>query len=53
MAVVLLALSNGLAVETEIDPAAVPADLLGRVLTLIAGDAVAKVQSPASRRADR
>ena len=53
MAVVLLALSNGLAVETEIDPDAVPADLLGRVLTLIAGDAVAKVQSAASRGADR
>jgi AcrR family transcriptional regulator len=51
MAVVLLALSNGLAVETEIDPDAVPADLLGRVLTLIAGDAVATVQSAAERGA--
>jgi AcrR family transcriptional regulator len=49
MAVVLLALSNGLAVETDIDPEAVPADLLGRVLTLIAGDAVAKIQAAARR----
>ncbi|MBB1152581.1 MULTISPECIES: TetR/AcrR family transcriptional regulator [Amycolatopsis] len=44
-AVVLLALSNGLAVEADIDDEAVPDGLLGRVLTLIAGDAVAKVQA--------
>ncbi|MGH3358852.1 MAG: TetR/AcrR family transcriptional regulator [Nocardioidaceae bacterium] len=37
LAVVLLALSNGLAVESEIDPDGVPDDLLGRVLGLIAG----------------
>lgn len=53
MAVVLLALSNGLAVETEIDPDGVPTDLLGRVLTLIAGDAVAAVQAAARRPANR
>ncbi|MFD2466363.1 TetR/AcrR family transcriptional regulator [Amycolatopsis silviterrae] len=47
-AVVLLALSNGLAVEADIDDEAVPDGLLGRVLTLIAGDAVAKVQAAAS-----
>ncbi|WP_323746892.1 TetR family transcriptional regulator [Catenulispora pinisilvae] len=40
MATVMLALSNGLAVEADIDPDAVPEDLLGRVLLLIAGDAV-------------
>jgi len=44
-AVVLLALSNGLAVESQIDPEAVPDNLLARVLTLIAGDAVAVVRS--------
>ena len=49
MAVVLLALSNGLAVEGEIDPEAVPADLLGRVLTLIAGDAVSRVRDASTR----
>jgi AcrR family transcriptional regulator len=38
MAIVLLALSNGLAIETDIDPEGVPGELLGRVLTLIAGD---------------
>jgi AcrR family transcriptional regulator len=38
-AAVLLALSNGLAVESDIDPEGVPDDLLGRVLMLIAGDA--------------
>ncbi|SEO66980.1 TetR/AcrR family transcriptional regulator [Amycolatopsis saalfeldensis] len=46
-AVILLALSNGLAVESDIDDEAVPDDLLGRVLTLIAGEAVAKVRSAA------
>ncbi|WP_326566279.1 TetR family transcriptional regulator [Amycolatopsis rhabdoformis] len=46
-AVILLALSNGLAVESSIDEEAVPDDLLGRVLTLIAGDAVAAVRSAA------
>ena len=49
MATVLLALSNGLAVETDIDPDGVPADLLGRVLVLIAGDAVTKVTEAAAR----
>jgi hypothetical protein len=49
MAVVLLALSNGLAVESQIDPDAVPADLLGRVLGLIAGDVVTEVQQAAAR----
>ena len=38
MATVMLALSNGLAVEAAIDPDAVPDDLLGRVLILIAGE---------------
>ncbi|QRP47013.1 TetR/AcrR family transcriptional regulator [Amycolatopsis sp. FDAARGOS 1241] len=47
LAVVLLALSNGLAVEADIDEEAVPEGLLGRVLTLIAGEAVAKVRSAA------
>ncbi|MDT8911362.1 TetR family transcriptional regulator [Amycolatopsis sp. PS_44_ISF1] len=46
-AVIMLALSNGLAVESDIDEEAVPDDLLGRVLTLIAADAVAKVRSAA------
>ncbi|MEZ0107454.1 AcrR family transcriptional regulator [Catenulispora sp. EB89] len=41
MATVMLALSNGLAVEAAIDPDAVPDDLLGRVLVLIAGDSAA------------
>ena len=49
LAVVLLALSNGLAVEAEIDDEAVPDGLLGRVLALIAGDAVAKIRSIAER----
>jgi AcrR family transcriptional regulator len=40
LAVVLLALSNGLGVETDIDPDGVPDDLLARVLTLIVGDSV-------------
>lgn len=48
-AVVILALSNGLGVEAEIDPGGVPDDLLARVLTLIAGDAVAAVQEAAAR----
>ena len=41
LATVFLALSNGLAVEADIDPEGVPEDLLGRVLTLIIGDALA------------
>ena len=53
MAVVLLALSNGLAVESDIDPAGVAADLFGRVITLIAGDAVTAVQEAASRAGSR
>jgi AcrR family transcriptional regulator len=48
-AIVLLALSNGLGVESDIDPDGVPDDLLARVLTLIAGDAVAAVQDAAAR----
>ena len=44
-AAVLLGLSNGLAMESHIDPEAVPDDLMGRVLTLLAGDAMAKVQA--------
>lgn len=47
MAVVLLALSNGFAVESGIDPDGVPDDLLPRVLNLIAGDALAAVQAAA------
>lgn len=35
LAAVLFALGNGLAVESAIDPAAVPDDLFGRVLTLL------------------
>jgi AcrR family transcriptional regulator len=49
LAVVILALSNGLGVETDIDPGGVPDDLLARVLTLIVGDAVAQVQEAAAR----
>lgn len=49
LAVVLLALSNGLAVEADIDEEAVPPGLLGTVLTLIAGDAVAKIRSVAEQ----
>lgn len=37
LAVTMLALSNGLALEASIDPSAVPADLLGRVIALLAG----------------
>jgi AcrR family transcriptional regulator len=48
-AVVLLALSNGLGVESDIDPDGVPDDLLARVLTLIVGDAVTAVQDAAAR----
>lgn len=51
MAIVLLALSNGLAVEAGIDPEAVPDDLLGRVLMLIAGDAVEAAATDSGRRA--
>ncbi|MEJ7635083.1 TetR family transcriptional regulator [Aeromicrobium sp.] len=40
MAVLLFALSNGLAVESGIDPDAVPDDLLGKVLTLLAPEAI-------------
>lgn len=47
LATVVLALSNGLAVETAIDPDGVPDDLLGRVLTLIAGDAMDKIRAAA------
>ncbi|WP_236791588.1 TetR/AcrR family transcriptional regulator [Amycolatopsis sp. GM8] len=47
LAVILLALSNGLAVESGIDEEAVPDGLLGTVLALIAGDAVAKIRSAA------
>lgn len=36
-AVVILALSNGLAIEGLLDPEAVPADLLGRVLSRLVG----------------
>lgn len=50
-ALVLLALSNGLGVESSIDPDGVPDDLLARVLTLIAGDAVTTVQDAAARAA--
>jgi AcrR family transcriptional regulator len=46
MATVMLALSNGLAVEADIDPEGVPEDLLGRVLLLIAGDAVRSDRTP-------
>ncbi|SHK16128.1 transcriptional regulator, TetR family [Pseudonocardia thermophila] len=37
LAVVLFALSNGLAVESGIDPPAVPDELFGKVLLLLAG----------------
>ncbi|MGH3739614.1 MAG: TetR/AcrR family transcriptional regulator [Micromonosporaceae bacterium] len=36
-AVVVLALSNGFAVESGLDPGAVPEDLFGRVLAVLAG----------------
>jgi AcrR family transcriptional regulator len=51
LAVTILALSNGLGVESDIDPDGIPEDLLARVLTLIAGDAVAEVQAAAARAA--
>lgn len=51
LATVFLALSNGLAVEADIDPDGVPEDLLGRVLTLVVGDALAGTQG--SERVDR
>ncbi|MGJ9422246.1 TetR/AcrR family transcriptional regulator [Aeromicrobium sp. CF3.5] len=37
LATLLMALSNGLAIERHADPSSVPDDLLGRVLTLIIG----------------
>jgi hypothetical protein len=37
MATVLFALSNGLAVESGIDPDVVPEELFGKVLVLLAG----------------
>lgn len=40
VAVLFFALSNGLAVESGIDPDAVPDDLLAKVLSLIAPDAI-------------
>lgn len=49
-ATVLLALSNGLGVESDIDPEGVPEDLLARVLTLIVGDAVETVRDAAARQ---
>lgn len=52
LAVVILALSNGLAVEGDIDSEAVPDDLLAQVLTLIAGDAVGRVRDAAARVLD-
>lgn len=42
LAVVLFALSNGLAVESGIDPEAVPDDLLPRVMVLLGGSAVSR-----------
>jgi len=53
LAIVLLALSNGLGVESDIDPDGVPDDLLARVLTMIIGDAVAAVQDAAARAGAR
>lgn len=38
LATLLMALSNGLALERQIDPAGVPDDLFGRVLALVVGD---------------
>ncbi|MCW2786382.1 MAG: TetR family transcriptional regulator [Marmoricola sp.] len=49
LAIVFLALSNGMAVESDIDPGGVPDDLLARVLTLIAGDAVVALREAAAR----
>lgn len=40
MAVLLFALGNGLAVESGIDPDAVPDDLMAKVLSLITPDAI-------------
>jgi len=51
LAVIFLALSNGLAVESDIDPTGVADDLLGRVLGLVFGDAVTR--SPRPHRANR
>ncbi|MDP9094061.1 MAG: hypothetical protein M3N95_14300 [Actinomycetota bacterium] len=45
-AAVLLALSNGLAGESEIDPEGIPDDLPGRVLMLIAGEPSSPRVSP-------
>lgn len=53
LATVLLDLSHGLAVETAIDPDGVPDDLLGRVLTLIAGDAMDEIRAAAVLPAGR
>jgi AcrR family transcriptional regulator len=43
LSTVFFALSNGLAVESGIDPDGVPDDLLGRVLALLVGDAMAQI----------
>jgi AcrR family transcriptional regulator len=50
MAVVLFALSNGLAVESGMDPGAVPDDLLPRVMVLLGGDAVRQARGGRRRR---
>ena len=49
MATIMLALSNGLAVEADIDPDGVPDDLLGRVLVLIADGAFTDAAEPRRR----
>lgn len=51
LAVVLFAISNGLGIEAGIDSEAVPDELFGRVLTLIARDFVAAAQrSPGAQQ---
>ncbi len=45
LAIVLMALANGLAMERMVAPDDVPADLLGQVLALVMGDATTPGQS--------
>jgi len=48
LAVVFIALSNGMGVEAGIDPDAVSDDLIGRVLTLLMRDTIAQLRSSAN-----
>jgi AcrR family transcriptional regulator len=50
LAIVLFALSNGLGVESGIDPDAVPDDLMGTVIALLGRDFLTQVQAKTARQ---